>query len=100
MKSRVLAIVAIALAVASSAPAVAQAADPPDQTVSWGVAPADTAIGSNRAHFAYALEPGARLEDALAVVNHTDRAITLRTYASDAFTTTSGALDLLPANQK
>jgi hypothetical protein len=68
-----------------------------DKAVSWGVAPANTAIGKDRAHFAYALAPGATLEDALAVVNHTDTPITLRTYASDAFSTSTGGLDLLPA---
>lgn len=68
--------------------------------VTWGVAPADDQLGKNRAHFTYTLAPGAKVTDALRVVNRSKAPITLKVYASDGFTTSTGTLDLLPADQK
>lgn len=88
------------------APAVAAA--PPDATsspaatsgdVSWGVAPANNANGSDRPHFDYTLDPGATLADELVVTNHSDHPIMLDVYAADAFTTSNGAIDVLPAGK-
>jgi hypothetical protein len=78
----------------SAAPA---AADPgPSDAVTWGVAP----IGTGRAHFDGAAGPGDTVRDAISIVNRSTTPITLRVYASDAFTTATGGLDLLPAAQK
>lgn len=71
----------------------AQAAD----GASWSVAPADTEQGTARPNFDYAMDPGQTLADAYAVRNDGATPLTLRVYASDAFTTREGNIDLLPA---
>ncbi|MEU6497527.1 DUF916 domain-containing protein [Streptomyces sp. NPDC046984] len=71
-----------------------------DNQISWGAAPADTAVGKGRSRFTYNLAPGSRITDALAVVNRSDITIKLKVYASDAFTTPSGGIDLLTADKK
>ena len=68
--------------------------------MTWASAPADTSLGKGRSHYAYTLAPGTTLTDAMAVVNRSSTPITLSVYASDAFTTSNGNLDLLPANRK
>ncbi|BBA97037.1 hypothetical protein RVR_2596 [Actinacidiphila reveromycinica] len=82
----------------AAAPAVAPAAA--DTAATWSVAPADNRIGVGRPHFTYTLPQGTRVTDAITVANRGDAPITLRIYASDAFTTASGALDLLPAGEE
>jgi hypothetical protein len=99
----VLTCVLVGVAVTTTAPAALAApptptADAPSQ-VSWAAGPADTAVGKGRAHFTYTLAPGGSITDAMAVVNRSDAPITLRVYASDAFTTSTGDIDLLPANK-
>ncbi|AXX30264.1 DUF916 domain-containing protein [Actinosynnema pretiosum subsp. pretiosum] len=66
-------------------------------SVTWGVRPADNALGKARPNFGYTAAPGAVIADELLVTNHERRALTFRVYAADAFTTSSGQLDLLPA---
>jgi hypothetical protein len=68
--------------------------------VTWAAAPADTSLGKARSHYAYTLAPGSTLTDAMAVVNRSAATITLRVYASDAFSTAGGGIDLLPADKK
>lgn len=63
--------------------------------VTWGVRTADNANGSARNTFAYSIEPGDRLEDAIVVSNHGAEPLDLDVYASDGFTTTSGQLDVV-----
>jgi hypothetical protein len=89
---------AVATPSATTAPTVAVTDSPSE--VSWAAAPANTALGSGRAHFTYGLDPGTQITDAFAVVNRSTAPITLKLYASDAFTTTSGTIDLLPATDK
>ncbi|GAA3027607.1 WxL protein peptidoglycan domain-containing protein [Actinokineospora globicatena] len=93
--TRFLAAVAAAVLLALGLPGVAAAA----QNVTWGVRPADSALGANRPNFAYTVAPGAVLSDALLVSNHEQRALTFAVYAADAFTTSSGQLDLKPTNE-
>lgn len=74
-------------------------------TVSWGLAPASKApaadvSGGSRANYAYAAKPGATVKDAVVVTNHSAEALDLRVYAADAFTTSSGQLDLLAAGTR
>ncbi|MFD4636401.1 WxL protein peptidoglycan domain-containing protein [Lentzea sp. NPDC058436] len=69
------------------------------QNVTWGVRPADSALGEKRPNFSYSVVPGAVLTDALAVSNHEKRALTFAVYAADAFTTSSGQLDLKAAGE-
>ncbi|MEV4515527.1 DUF916 domain-containing protein [Dactylosporangium sp. NPDC049525] len=68
-----------------------------EDQVSWGVAPAQNALGSGRAHFDYNADPGGTITDGLTLVNHSTRPLTLRIYASDAFTTRNGGIDVLPS---
>ncbi|MEU1623634.1 DUF916 domain-containing protein [Streptomyces sp. NPDC005722] len=79
-------------------PATTRPAD--GDQVSWGAAPADTSVGKGRSRFTYTLAPGSRVTDALAVVNRSDTTVKLKVYASDAFTTPSGGIDLLTADQR
>ncbi|MEV6373243.1 WxL protein peptidoglycan domain-containing protein [Micromonospora musae] len=88
----------LALAAPSSPSAPAASAPPPVITV--GVVPS-TAKGPNgRSAFTYKLNPGASLTDYVGIVNHSKRPVTLAVYASDAFTTSRGGYDLLPADRK
>ncbi|MFJ6652006.1 WxL protein peptidoglycan domain-containing protein [Microbacterium sp. NPDC091313] len=91
---------AVALAVSAivataAAPAAAASADT-SGALTWGVRTADTAQGDGRQNFAYTVDPGDRLDDALVVSNHDDAPLELDVYAADGFTTQSGQLDLLP----
>jgi hypothetical protein len=70
------------------------------QSASWGVQPARADGPDSRAWFTYSLAPGAVVEDVVAVSNPGDQPITLRTYASDAITTATGAFDLLAASEE
>ncbi|WP_183154919.1 WxL protein peptidoglycan domain-containing protein [Streptomyces shenzhenensis] len=83
---------------APTAPASPRAAE--QNQITWGAAPADTSVGKGRSRFTYTLAPGDRVTDAIAVVNRSDTTIRLRVYASDAFTTPSGGIDLLSADKK
>ncbi|RWZ64543.1 DUF916 domain-containing protein [Labedella populi] len=67
---------------------------------SWSAGPADGPRRSGRPFFEYELDPGATVEDAFAVRNDGARALTLRVYAADAFTTREGTIDLLPASEQ
>ncbi|MFF2622542.1 DUF916 domain-containing protein [Oerskovia jenensis] len=74
---------------------------PPAATpVTWGVRPADTVHGTERPNYAYALEPGASLDDGIIVSNYTQGPLTFRVYAADGFMTEAGELDLLPAGEE
>ncbi len=72
----------------------------PQDPVTWGTDPADNEVGTGRPNFSYDAQPGGTLRDAIDVVNRSDRPLELRIYASDAFTTDSGVLDLLPAGEE
>ncbi|MFE6236415.1 WxL protein peptidoglycan domain-containing protein [Cellulosimicrobium sp. NPDC057862] len=67
--------------------------------LSWGLLPADDDHGTDRPNFSYAVRPGDTISDTVVVTNHSAQRLELRTYAADAFTTTSGQLDLLPAGE-
>ncbi|MEU5693563.1 DUF916 domain-containing protein, partial [Actinosynnema sp. NPDC020468] len=92
--TRILAAVAAALLLVLGVPGLAAA-----QNVTWGVRPADSALGENRPNFAYSVAPGAAVTDSLLVSNHEQRALTFAVYAADAFTTSSGQLDLKAAGE-
>ncbi|MFF2623223.1 WxL protein peptidoglycan domain-containing protein [Oerskovia jenensis] len=78
-------------AASSSASAVDETATRPDVLpVTWGVAPATAPT------FDFTLDPGASLTDQLVVTNHGDVPLDLAVYAADAFTSPTGALDVLP----
>ncbi|MDQ7908050.1 DUF916 domain-containing protein [Phytohabitans sp. ZYX-F-186] len=102
-----LAALAVALlGAASLTPATPAAAAPPvrqapneDSTLTWSVRPTPTKDQPERPNFSYDLVPGQRIEDSVRVRNLGDKPLTLTVYASDALTTSTGALDLLPAGK-
>ncbi|MFF3063611.1 DUF916 domain-containing protein [Oerskovia sp. NPDC057915] len=93
---------AVSAAVGPEDPAAADAAPagPVASPVTWGVRPADTVHGTERPNYAYALEPGASLDDGIIVSNYTQGPLTFRVYAADGFMTDAGELDLLPAGEE
>lgn len=56
--------------------------------------PVITDIGEERSNFAFAVEPGTTVDDAVLVRNSGASALTLAVYGSDAFTDDSGTLDI------
>lgn len=62
--------------------------------VAWSMMPVITDVGEERSNFAYDLEPGSTVEDAVLVRNSGAAALTLAVYGSDAFTDDSGAIDV------
>ncbi|WP_432842105.1 WxL protein peptidoglycan domain-containing protein [Dactylosporangium sp. CA-092794] len=90
---------AVLVAVAATA-ARAEPSPGTADNVTWGAAPANTNLGANRAHFTYTLPAGTAITDAIAVANYGKAPISLKVYASDAFTTSTGAIDLLAANRR
>ncbi|MFE6967862.1 WxL protein peptidoglycan domain-containing protein [Isoptericola sp. NPDC057653] len=87
-----------ALALVLPAATTAHAAASDDLT--WSLAPKDGKHGDGRANFAYAVEPGQRVRDVLVVTNRSAAPLELAVYGTDALTTASGHLDLLPAGQE
>ncbi|MFF5076462.1 WxL protein peptidoglycan domain-containing protein [Actinoplanes sp. NPDC000266] len=66
-------------------------------SLTWSVAPSGPKGPNGRTALDYKLDPGATLTDHIAVTNHSRKPLTLRLYASDAFTTAGGGFDLLTA---
>lgn len=90
------ALVAVCAVVAPSG-ASAQEQDLP---VSWGVRPGSTGGEAGRANFVIDADPGDTVRDSLVVENLGSVELVLGVYASDAFNTTDGELDLLPADEE
>ncbi|MEU0934930.1 WxL protein peptidoglycan domain-containing protein [Embleya sp. NPDC005971] len=78
---------------ADSPPAAAPAAG------TWSVQPSTEHGPDERPFFRYALAPGARRLDYVAVTNSGDTPLTVDLYAQDAFTTAAGGFDLLAAGR-
>ncbi|MDR7277540.1 WxL protein peptidoglycan domain-containing protein [Catenuloplanes atrovinosus] len=72
---------------------------PSPSPITWSVAPSGPAGPDGRTALDYKLDPGATLTDHVVVTNHSRRTLTLRVYATDAFTTPEGGFDLLPADR-
>jgi hypothetical protein len=89
-------------ALLAGSPATAQEAPAAEETapVTWGVNPSGQDGPDGRAAFDHALDPGETIIDFVGVSNFSTEPITLRLYASDAYTTEAGAFDLLPADQE
>lgn len=63
--------------------------------VTWGVRTAQADLGADRENYAYTVDPGRRVVDAIVVTNHDDEPLELELYAADGFTTEAGQLDVL-----
>ena len=69
--------------------------------VTWSVQPSTADGPDRRSSFTYTnLKPGTIVHDYVGVTNYSKMPVTFQVYASDAFNTTTGSLDLLPASQK
>lgn len=64
-------------------------------TIGWTVETADNDNGVGRGNFTYEVAPGAVISDTMVVVNTGTEALPLSVYAADAFTTSSGEIDVL-----
>lgn len=87
--------IAVAMLLAGLALGSAVSASAETEAV-WSVKPADNEHGNARANYAYAAQPGDRIEDAIVVTNYSSSPLTLAVYAADGFTTAEGLLDLVP----
>ena len=66
----------------------------------WQMQPSGKNGPSTRPHHVYDLAPGAVVKDYVRIENLGQKSLTLRLYATDAFSTTSGQFALLPSTQK
>ncbi|QLD11745.1 DUF916 domain-containing protein [Microbacterium oleivorans] len=80
---------------AAAAEAGTRAASGATGTIGWTVETADNDNGVGRGNFTYDVEPGAVISDTMVVVNTGTQALPLAVYAADAFTTSSGDIDVL-----
>ncbi|SDE16191.1 WxL protein peptidoglycan domain-containing protein [Glycomyces harbinensis] len=98
MRRPALTTAALATLLVASPAAAQEDTDPAPAT--WGVNPSGRDGPDGRAAFDYALDPGETVIDFVGVSNFSTEPITLRLYASDAYTTETGAFDLLPADEE
>jgi len=90
--SRVLVGAAAALpAAAASSPSPSPSVAP----ITFGIRPSGE-DGDPRSSFRFRLEPGAEVSDSVSVFNYSESPLTLRLYAADAVTNSSGDVALLP----
>jgi hypothetical protein len=81
----------------ASSPTTAPAAG----SITWAVQPSSAQGPDRRSTFTYnELKPGTVVHDYVAVTNYSKMAVTFQLYATDAFETTTGSLDLLTAANK
>lgn len=93
--SRLVAVLLLAAALLGSAVLPAAAAGP-----AWQMQPSGKSGPSTRPHHVYELAPGAVVKDYVRIENLGSEKLTLRLYATDAFSTSSGQFALLPAAEK
>lgn len=94
----------LAIGVVAIAPAVADTGDQPTPAarapvVVWSVRPTPVEGQPERANFNYELRPNEAVTDSVRIRNFGRNPLRLDVYASDARTTDSGALDLLPSGE-
>lgn len=90
----------LAAPVASPAGASVHAQAAPSTTLTWSVRPTPVEGTASRPNFSFDIEGGETISDTVRVRNFGTAPLTLALYASDALTSKSGALDLLPAGTK
>ncbi|MFE2728621.1 WxL protein peptidoglycan domain-containing protein [Kitasatospora sp. NPDC059327] len=99
---RVLAALAAAttcLVLTNAPPANAADPAPSPAPTTWSVQPSTERGPDDRPFFRFALAPGARQVDWVAVTNAGDTPLTVDLYTQDAFTTAAGGFDLLAAGR-
>lgn len=93
-----LALVSLASAASAQPAAPADPQADPD-ALTWSVRPADTEHGVDRPNFGYEVEAGEEITDGIVITNMSAVELTLDVYAADGYTTPSGQLDLIAADQ-
>lgn len=83
---------------AADDPADPRAAE--SDSITWGVQPVPSDGEPARANYSYDVDRGETIRDSVRITNFSEEPVELDLYASDALTTQSGALDLLPAGEK
>ena len=87
-------------AAAPAAAPASPAAPAPGGGLAWSVKPAGAKGQSRRDYFVYTLSPGQRVRDDVVITNMSDRPLTFRVYATDAFNTGDGSFALLTADRQ
>ncbi len=95
-------VAAAPVAGAAQTVAAVPAEDPPadENTLTWSVRPTPVEGEPLRPNFLVDVPAGSVVEDSIRVKNFSKKELNVSIYASDARTTDSGALDLLPAAEK
>lgn len=82
-------------------PAHSSPAKPSANAITWAVQPSTAKGPDRRSTFTYTnLKPRTVVHDYVGVTNYSKHAVTFRVYATDAFVTSKGSLDLLPASKR
>ena len=77
------------------------ATTPPAGSITWAVQPSTAEGPDRRSAFTYSnIAPGTIVHDYVGVTNFSKMPVTFAVYASDAFNTESGSLDMLPASEQ
>jgi len=85
----------------SSKPPAAKPPAKSNQDITWAVQPSTAKGPDGRSTFTWSsVKPRTVLHDYVGVSNLSNRPVTFQVYATDAFVTSSGGLDLLPAASK
>ena len=71
-----------------------------ENDVTWTVRTASNDFGAERTSYAYSVNPGGTLTDALVISNNGKTALDLGFYAADGYTTDSGQFDLIAGGEK
>lgn len=72
----------------------------PASDFSWSVQPSGPQGPTGRDYFTYTATPGQQVRDTVGITNRSDRKLTFRLYATDAFNTGDGAFALLTADRQ
>ncbi|KAA9108239.1 DUF916 domain-containing protein [Microbacterium rhizomatis] len=65
------------------------------EDVTWTVRTSSNSLGADRTNYAYSINPGSSVDDAIVIANHGGIAVDLSVYAADGYTTDSGEFDVL-----
>ena len=100
MSNRTRHLLLTALAALLAAPVAAPSADaaPAEEVRSWTVTPAGDGGIATRSEFAYQVDPGTSVDDAVTVYNLGNTQLTFRVYAADGTTTDDGSFTVAPGD--
>ena len=87
-------------AIGRTSPAATLPSQDDGSSITWSVRPSPTDADPERPNFGYDIAPGVTVTDSIRVRNYSEETLRLDLYASDAITTSTGALDLLPAGEE